>query len=305
MNDLVSIIVYIYNNEKTLRDCIISLIGQTYRDLEIILIDDGSTDSSSQICDDLILTSSKMKVFHRIHSGISDSRNFGLEIANGKYIAFVNSCDYLKRETIEVLYKMMFNYPVDISMCSTKKGYEYQNDIDKTITLNSEDALRQLLLEKNIENTMCGKLFKTELFNIVRFSNNNADLLSKLFEISKQIAFNNKCFYITNTVETFSSTSIINRNMRIMRLYPNLELYCQYNILKNIQNEFYNCICNNITIISEEAMYKMFCAILKDKEDKVSQFFSYTRKAHMYLLADDLSNYKRLCPILPDISNTH
>lgn len=301
MNDLVSVIVYIYNNEKTLKDCIISLIGQTYRNLEIILIDDGSTDSSGKICDDLLLTSSKMKVIHRMHSGICDSRNFALELISGKYLTFINASDSIKREMIEDLYKMMFNYPIDISICSSYNKTSPQNDTNTVITLNSEDALRQLLLEKNIKNTVCGKLFKSDFFTTFKFSNDNSELLSRLFEKSSQIAINNSNSYILNIAEPFSRNSIINRNIRIMQLHPNLEIYCQYNILKNIQDEFYDCICNNKPFINEENMYKMFYQILKDKEDKVAQFFSYKRKAHMYLMADDLSNYKRICPVLPNI----
>ena len=301
MNDLISIIVYVYNNEKTVRDCIISLIGQTYRNLEIILIDDGSSDASAQICDDLILTSSKMKVVHRMHVGIGDSRNFALDIATGKYVTFVNASDIINRELVEDLYQMMFSYPVDISICSSNSNSNAKNGIDTIITLNPEDALRQLLLEKNIKNTVCGKLFKTELFKTVNFTDDNANVLSKLFETSKKIAFNNNSCYLSNTLETYSRNTIINRNIRIMKFYPSLELYCKYNTLKNIQDEFYDCICNNKPLINEDNMYKMFCSILKDKEDKVAQFFSYNRKAHMYLMADNLDNYKRLCPVLPDI----
>ena len=68
MNDLISIIVNIYNNEKTIKECIISLIAQTYRNIEIILIDDGSQDSSGKVCDDLVLSSSKMKIIHQMHA---------------------------------------------------------------------------------------------------------------------------------------------------------------------------------------------------------------------------------------------
>ena len=121
MNDLISVIVNIYNNEKTLRECIISLISQTYRNLEIILIDDGSTDNSGKICDELVLTSSKMKLIHRMHSGLSDSRNIGLDMATGKYITFINGSDTIKNDMIETLYKMMQNYPVKIAMCSINR----------------------------------------------------------------------------------------------------------------------------------------------------------------------------------------
>ena len=320
MNDLVSVIVSIYNDEKNLKDCIISLIGQTYRNLEIILIDDGSTDGSAKICDDLVLTSSKMKLVHRMHSGLGDSRNIGLDMATGKYVTFVNGSDTIKNDMIETLYKMMQNYPVDIAMCSLSFGSEqpktyiypstraintsgnYSSSSNTVITLSHEDAIRQLLLGKTLTNTVCGILFKKELFNSIKFSDDNSDVVVRLIELSKKTAFVNMPAYHCKTAETFSNSSLINRDIRIMKLYPNLEIYCQYDILKNIQNEFYDAICNNKPLINADNMYKMFMQIVKEKEEKISPFLSYRRKAHMYLMADDLNTYKRICPVLPELS---
>ena len=301
MNDLISVIVSIYNNEKNLRDCIISIIGQTYRNLEVILIDDGSTDSSGKICDDLVLTSSKMKIVHRMHSGLGDSRNIGLDMATGKYVTFVNGSDKIKSDMIENLYKIMSNYPVDMSMCSCYTPGMSQSNASTIITLSSEDAIRQLLIGKSIGNTVCGKLFKKELFNSIKFSNDNSDVLIRLIELSKKIGFANVSAYLCNNVENFSRTSLINSDIRTMKLYPSLEVYCQYDILKNLQNEFYEAFCNNIPLINSDNMYKMFMQIVKEKEDKISPFLSYNRKAHMYLLADSFSSYKRVCPVLPDL----
>ena len=301
MNDLISVIVSIYNNEKNLRDCIISIIGQTYRNLEVILIDDGSTDGSGKICDDLVLTSSKMKIVHRMHSGLGDSRNIGLDMATGKYVTFVNGSDKIKSDMIENLYKIMSNYPVDMSMCSCYTPGMSQSNASTIITLSSEDAIRQLLIGKSIGNTVCGKLFKKELFNSIKFSNDNSDVLIRLIELSKKIGFANVSAYLCNNVENFSRTSLINRDIRTMKLYPSLEVYCQYDILKNLQNEFYEAFCNNIPLINSDNMYKMFVQIVREKEDKISPFLSYNRKAHMYLLADSFSSYKRVCPVLPDL----
>ena len=301
MNDLISVVVSIYNDEKNLRDCIISIIGQTYRNLEVILIDDGSTDCSGKICDDLVLTSSKMKIVHRMHSGLGDSRNIGLDMATGKYITFVNGSDKIKSDMIENLYKIMSNYPVDMSMCSCYTPGMAQSNASTIITLSSEDAIRQLLIGKSIGNTVCGKLFKKEIFNSIKFSNDNSDVLIRLIELSKKIGFANVSAYLCNNVENFSRTSLINRDIRTMKLYPSLEVYCQYDILKNLQNEFYEAFCNNIPLINSDNMYKMFMQIVKEKEDKISPFLSYNRKAHMYLLADSFSSYKRVCPVLPDL----
>lgn len=300
MADLISIIVNIHNNESTLRNCIISLIAQTYRDIEIILIDDGSTDSSSRICDDLVLTNSKMRVVHKLHAGVGSSRNNGLDIATGKYVTFVNASDIIKPNMLEDLYRVMQNYPIDISICSTSPSSNSINDA-KFMILEKEDALRQILLEKNFKNTILGKLFKKDLFNTIRFSEDNSEIVTKLFEISTKVAYTNNNYYICSDEETFTRSSLINRDIRIMQLYPNLKLYCQYNILINIQSEFYNCFCNNIPVINSDNMYKMFLQIIDNNEERIIPFLSNVQKAHMYLLANDYTNYKRICPVLPEL----
>lgn len=201
---------------------------------------------------------------------------------------------------VETLYKMIISYPVDISMCSIYKTDNYSNNSSNIITLDSEDALRQLLLNNSFPNTICGKLFKRDLFSsLTNFC--DADTLSRLIESSKKIAFTNKPLYLCDTLETFLRSSLINRDIRIKKLYPNLDIYCQYDILKNIQDEFFYSFCNNVTLINADNMYNMFIQIVKEKEYKVIPFLSPIRKAHMYLLYNNLSNYKRLCPVLPEL----
>lgn len=90
---LISIIIPVYNVEKYLNTCVYSVIYQTYQNLEIILVDDGSTDNSGKLCDELMKLDKRIKVIHKINGGLSDARNAGIEIANGEYIGFVDSDD--------------------------------------------------------------------------------------------------------------------------------------------------------------------------------------------------------------------
>ena len=103
LNELISIIVPVYNVEKYLKKCIDSILNQTYSNIEILLIDDGSTDNSGIICDNFKKRDSRIKVVHKKNSGVSSTRNYGLDLATGKYISFVDSDDFVECDFIENL----------------------------------------------------------------------------------------------------------------------------------------------------------------------------------------------------------
>ncbi len=95
-NDLISIVIPIYNVQDYLERCIQSIISQTYKNIEIILVDDGATDNSGKLCDEYLKKDERIKVIHKENGGLSDARNVGKENANGKYIAFIDSDDYIR-----------------------------------------------------------------------------------------------------------------------------------------------------------------------------------------------------------------
>ena len=103
-NELISIIVPVYKVEKYLEKCVKSIIGQTYKNLEIILVDDGSPDNCGKLCDEFAALDNRIKVYHKENGGLSDARNYGVEKATGKYIGFVDSDDYIHEEMYEKLY---------------------------------------------------------------------------------------------------------------------------------------------------------------------------------------------------------
>ena len=300
MKDLISVIITVYNNEKTLKDCILSVISQTYRNIEIIIVDDGSSDNSSAIYNELLIANSKLKIVSLFHSGINVARNRGIEEASGKYITFVNGSDKLEKNCLENLYLMISSYDAEISVCSVYLDRK-KSTSNKIITLDKVDALRQLLIEDKILNTPCGKLFSRSLFDYIRFSNYDVETVYKLFEQCRKITFMNNDCYFLRSKEIYSLSSCLNKDLRIMKLYPELSIYCKCNIVKEIQNEFYNCIINNKTIDDEKIIYDNFKKIVLEDGDDIVKFFGYVRRAHLYLLADDLKNYKILCPVLPEL----
>ncbi len=168
MKELISVIVPVYNVEKYLDNCVQSILRQSYTNLEIILIDDGSTDKSSQLCDEYSQKDKRIKVIHKKNGGQSDARNVGITVATGKYIAFVDSDDYIDEQFLEQLYLAIKKNKSDISMCKYKKTYKLNEKnkkiYNKCIIYSPEEALRELLLFQNADNYIWNKLYKKELF---------------------------------------------------------------------------------------------------------------------------------------------
>ena len=118
MNDLISIIVPVYKAEKYLRRCVDSILAQTYQNIEVLLIDDGSPDNSGEICDEYAEKDSRVRVFHKPNGGVSSARNLGLKEAKGDYIGFVDADDYIDKTMYEVLLCNLIKENSDISICS-------------------------------------------------------------------------------------------------------------------------------------------------------------------------------------------
>lgn len=170
MIDLISIIIPVYNVENYLENCIKSVIQQTYKKLEIILVDDGSTDKSGSICDEYKKMDKRIKAIHKINGGLSDARNCGIDIASGKYITFIDSDDYIDTNYIEYLYKLISVNDADLASCTYKFVDEKNNIISKSEkdsqveTVETKDKMKSFFRNKNFDTTAWGKLYKAELF---------------------------------------------------------------------------------------------------------------------------------------------
>ncbi len=144
MEVLISIIVPVYNTEKYLKDCVDSLVGQTYENVEIILVDDGSTDNSPSLCDTFAEKDGRVKVIHKVNGGLSDARNTGMSISEGEYIMFVDSDDWLDKKTCEELLREAELEVSDIVMCSYTKEFGTHSiensilEIDKIVYSGNE-----------------------------------------------------------------------------------------------------------------------------------------------------------------------
>lgn len=179
-SSLVSVVVPVYNVEAYLDKCIKSIVQQSYQNLEILLIDDGSSDRSREICDNWEMADARIRVFHKINAGLSAARNTGLDYARGEYLCFVDSDDFIEREMIKNLYEAAARTGACIVACNFVYEYEEDTEIirkqEQVYQIHSEEVVsRQKLLHMmnnglyTFGEIVCNKLWKKELFESIRY----------------------------------------------------------------------------------------------------------------------------------------
>lgn len=174
MDSLISIVVPIYNVEPYLPRCVDSLLGQTYTNLEIILVDDGSPDNCPKICDEYVKKDNRIKVIHKKNGGLSDARNAGMQVATGEYISFIDSDDWIRPEMIEDMYNRMIEDNSDLVSSGViwvdENGAEIRTaTVSKNCVLNTEQAMSELINDGKIKQYVWNKLYKTDLIKDIQF----------------------------------------------------------------------------------------------------------------------------------------
>lgn len=232
--DKISIIVPVYKVEDYLENCVNSLLNQSYINIEIVLVDDGSPDSCPKLCENYARVDSRVKVIHKENGGLSSARNAGIVAATGKYITFIDSDDYVNIHYIEILVNAMQRYDTDIAVCSY--------DIVSPEKVNSEDVISELeykkmsrdefietaLYGKGFSVSAWGKLYKRSMFSELRYMEG---ILYEDLQIFPHIA---KMIYSAVYVDaklyyyTIRPNSIINSKFTMRKLdYINMAKLCK------------------------------------------------------------------------------
>ena len=175
MKELISVIVPVYKVEPYLRRCVDSILCQTYSNLEIFLVDDGSPDGCPAICDAYAEKDSRIRVIHKANGGLSDARNAALDVARGAYYAFVDSDDFISPDYIETLYETLRQFDADLSVVGMRRVFQDSMALEdtrkeaRTCCYDTKAAVLQLLTWGDFSHEACGKLYKAELFGGIRF----------------------------------------------------------------------------------------------------------------------------------------
>ena len=208
---LISVVVPIYNSEKYLEECIRSILNQTYKKLEILLIDNGSTDNSRDICDKFSEDDDRVKVVHKKHGGIASARNCGISYLTGEYVSFIDSDDCIASDFYEILLSVSQKYDADISIIKeTSKEEEiykeYKIDGQYINIFEQKQAIKKLLDGKPFHFEVWNRLYKKNIIKLNDFPDYNAgeDMLATFafFMRSKKIVFVNCPKYYYRPSET-------------------------------------------------------------------------------------------------------
>ena len=273
MKDLISIIVPVYNVEDYIEECLDSILNQTYKNLEILLVDDGSTDNSGKICDKYVKKDNRFKVIHQKNSGLSESRNNAIKVSSGKYLSFVDSDDIIHPRMIEILHQELIKNKSDISICKFQNFYTKFIIKEKKYEvklLTQEEFLKELMKDKEISDHACNKLYKKTLFKEIKFpigkKYEDIGTTYKIALTAKKFVYLNMELYGYRTREN----SIVN-NLKKETLLDYLEMInTRYNDLIKIKPNMINYLdmnkVNSTTRCFLEISKHHGEKLLKDKE---------------------------------------
>ena len=297
MKDLVSIIVPIYNVENYLERCLNTLKNQTYKNLDIILVNDGSKDNFEAIAKKF-LDDERFHLYSKENGGLSDARNYGMKYAKGKYICFIDSDDYIELDYIEVLLKNMVEKNADISICNFY--YEFNENLDKRdqrsgiYTFSNIDSIKEIYKFDSYGVGVWNKLFKIELFEGIQFPYGKISedyyVMYKIFYKANLVVYDTKPLYHyiqrTNSItknkkvrfDTLeSSKEFLDFSKEIPSLYEYAKMNYVYSAIA-----LYNTGLVNKSLEKEDK--KMLVGIIKDKKNTFTKEIVTNKRWKQYKL---------------------
>ena len=294
-NIKISLIVPCYNIRKYLPRCIESILAQTYKNLEIILISDGSTDGTDEEIREYAKKDSRIIPIFKQNSGVSDTRNRGLDIATGDYIGFVDGDDYIEPEMYETLLKNAIENNADISHCGYQMVFpsrvDYYYNTGKKVIQDNKKGIRDIIVGDYVEPSPCIKIYRKNIVNNLRMPINikiNEDVLFNFYAFvnSKKSVYEDLPFYHYILRKGSAATSKINQNKLFDPVRVRKEIF-EYS-LKNLDNEiqsvayssYLNSIINLYRVVSNSKLkeYKEDSFILKGQIKEIKGNFMLSKR---------------------------
>lgn len=296
MRPILSIIVPVYNVEIFLKQCIDSILSQTFYNFELILVDDGSPDNSGIICDEYSKLDNRIKVVHQENGGLSAARNVGIDIAEGEYIGFVDSDDWIDSEMYEKLYKRAVDEKSDIVACNYYCMDKYGgikprvlNAID--LEYDKESAMKEIFTNNILAFSAFNKIYKRDLFDNLRYKEGiiveDMDIAYKLVFRSKKISFLKDCLYYYR----YNANSILRKKFNMKRLdeyFVKKDMYHFYALhYPELENYLYFELC-----VTGIILYTYICIYFPTMSREYKYLVNLDHKRLKLLIKNDRLNFK-------------
>ena len=302
MDSKISVIVPVYNTRQYLDRCVESIVKQIYSNIEILLIDDGSTDGSSRLCDEWAKKDKRIKVYHKKNGGLSDARNYGLKHVVGEYVGFVDSDDWIEWDMYDVLLKEMMKNSADIVICGRCFEFEKKSVIWGARTkflMGPKEAIVKLNSFSGFDMSACDKLYRRTVFKEIRFpfgrKCEDAYIMYKLFDCAKRIEYYPGYFYHyyqrKNSIARSKSLNMdliyaaIEQDRYIEEKYNDIAFVGKANVAFAVKSIYEIALTRNIKINNELKQFKK--KIKKYKKDIVANPFLPKRKKIAFIMFND------------------
>jgi len=278
---VISIIIPVYNSEKYLEECLRSIYNQTYKNVEIIIINDGSTDNSDEIVNRYKNKFLKFQYYSQKNKGASDARNLGVEKANGEFLMFIDSDDYIEENTLELMYKKITQNNADMVIIGHKKIYNQEKKIEKYLfdveerKKFSNTEVLQKILNFEVRGYICDKLFRKKLWKKLKISFESRRYCEDWYPITKYTVESKDIVFINEPLYNYrqhSESSINSSNIEVVRDYN----YAVNQIIKYVENNGIKCSNkdkNTFKMLTLCDSIHEFYNINKFKGNKVYSFF--------------------------------
>lgn len=321
MNKLVSIIVPIYNVENYIHKCLDSIINQTYKNIEIILVDDGSPDNCGKICDEYASKDERIKVIHKENEGLSAARNDGMDICIGEYVTFVDSDDYISYSFCKDLMNAINENDADIAICNVKKFVSGESVKEEKINLetkvyNSQEIIYNLISFGDYYECACGKIYSKKIlegiyFPIGRIYEDSATTYKLYHKANKIAVINSKhYYYLTKRADSIVGSkytkkkqndnylTIEERNEYLLKAFPEMkhQINAWYirNALTLIERTY---LADDLELINSEILEKVekkIKDIMKNiDKNSFENILNNYRLASLYLFFESKEIYSK------------
>lgn len=329
MEDLISVIIPVYNVEKYLKRCLDSIIKQTYKKLEIILVDDGSTDNSGKICDEYAKKDERIIVIHKANGGLSDARNKGIEIAKGKYIGFVDSDDWISDKMYETLYSNAIKYDADISCCEFIRTKDFNEKVDEKKYDNIKKAYNQdeyIKIFFKIGTQQCvyyawNKLYKRDiiqnnLYPIGLTSEDVQGTFKTLIKSNKIVSVNYPYYYYFINDNSITGKKFAEKDFDLLQIWDNVVAICKENKPEYLEMAILNRNRIDYTLLMRMAMQlsnkeirdkykeeilKLTTNLKKNRQQLLKSQIPISRKITIFMICKNYKLFVTFCNIFQKI----